>query len=446
MEDAAMRLLSTVLLATMLLCGTWVTAGAGEEKPPPADIILELMDKVRNGLIDEKVEALTQLGKITNRERLDQFKVPAFLVGVVKSLEYAPKVRVAAVAALGNVMKFLPDSKEGALGALTERLVRSDDATAVRRAIAEAMGGFLSAESPSDRPTFNVLVKIATERRDDAPVVAAAMEALGKARYLPALNTAIVPGINDADSDVRAAALRALEQMFSGRGPTKPSDDVIRILIALISDDKAPLASREAAMRALVSAINTGAVKGPDVAYKLADILEKATDAKLAAAVVDALTRVPEEASVAALKKAYEAFQKPPPPGQDFAEVRVAVVKAIGEYFHPLARKGQTPTGQAAAEMLIKVCRSDPSPKVVTAAVAALGNMVDSKYDRKLVVQELIETMASDADKGVALAAHEALKFITQRDVAPGARDTKEAAKEWKKWFEANKEKLAPGM
>ncbi|GEM_PF-3721718 len=446
-----MKLFPTMLLSTTLLCGSWVFAGpasgaaAGEPAAPAAqDIVVELMDAVRNGLIDEKIAALGKLGSITQKERLNDFKVPTFLVGVVKSADYAPRVRVAAVAALSSVMKFSPDSKEGAMEALATRLADRNEATAVRRAIAESLGGFLSAESPADRNAFTVLMSIARERKDDAPVVGASIEALGRTVYLPALNL-VIAGVDDRDPDVRASSLRALEQMFSSRS-SKPSSEVVQRLIAMASDDKAPLASREAAMRALVGAIGTGAVKGTEVSLQLAGILEKAPDTKLAGAVIDVLTRVPEETSVTALKKAYEAFQKPPPPGQDFAEVRVAVVKAFGEYFHPLARKGQAVTGQAAAAHLIKVCRSDPSPKVVTAAVTALANMVDTRYDRREVVQELIETMASDADKGVAQAARGTLRFITQRDIAAGEANAKEAAKEWKAWFETNKELLAPKM
>ncbi len=439
-----MRLLPTLLVAT-LLCGMWGAASAGE--PPAArDSISELMDVVRNGLTDEKVAALGKLGTITDEKRLGDFKVPGFLGGVVKSADYPPRARVAAVEALAAIMKFIPDSKDTVINVLTERLIDRNESTAVRRAIAEAMGSFLVADSPGDRNAFNVLVGIARERKDDAPVVGAAIATLGRTGYREALGL-VVAGISDGDADVRASSLKALELMFSSRVATQPSSEVVRTLMAMASDDKAPLASREAAMRAMAGAINTGAVKGTEVAQQLAGILEKAPDAKLATAVIDVLTRVPEPASVEALRKAYESFQKPGTPGQDPAEVRVAVAKALGEYLHPLARRNQVPAGQSAAALLIKVCRSDPSAKVVVAAIFSLGNMVDAKYDRREVVRELIETMASDTDKTISQAARDTIQFITQREIASDEKDPKAAAVVWKAWYESNKDtKLAPRL
>ena len=125
----------------------------------------------------------------------------------------------------------------------------------------------------------------------------------------------------------------------------------------------------------------------------------------------------------------------------------MAVAKALGEYLHPLARRNQVPAGQSAAALLIKVSRSDPSAKVVVAAIFSLSNMVDAKYDRREVVRELIETMDKDTDKTISQAARDTIQFITQHEVASDEKDPKAAAVTWKAWYEVNKDtKLAPRL
>jgi HEAT repeat protein len=438
-----MRLLSTALVATLLL-GLGVTASAGPapEVPAARDRILELMDTVRNGLFTEdKEKALGELGSVTDEARLTKFGVPAFLVEVIKSADYVPRVRTAAVKALTGVMKFVPESKDAALTALTVRLNDGNDQLAVRRAVADALGGILDPQSPGDRNSFTVLIRIVRDRKDDPALVGAALRALGRTGYRDAINL-VVAAISDTDPEIRSAGLEALQLLLSsGRGAVNV--DVVRLLITVAGDDKYPLEVRELAMGALVGAINAG-VKPEEVAAPLAEILGKATEPKLAEAVIKVLARVPVETSVDALKKAYEAFQKPAAAGQDFAAVRELIARALGEYLNPLARKGLVPAGQSAAALLITMCRKEPNPKVVTAAVYSLGNMCDARYDRREVVRELIETLASDSDKGVVQTVRETLKLVTNREIAKGVNDPKEAAKEWKKWYEANANTLLP--
>jgi len=438
-----MRLLSTALVATLLL-GCWAAAGAGEkDKPAARDRILELMDTVRNGLTEEKVTALDELGSITDEGRLDKFGVPPFLVGVIKSGDYVPRVRAAAVKALTGVMKFVPNSKDTALQVLTFALADAKEQTAVRQAIAEAMGGMLNAEAAGDRTSFNVLVAIVRERKDDAAVVCAALVAFGRTGYREAINL-VVAAVSDPNPEIREAAIKALEAMFNSSRPGAVNMDTINILVRMASDDKLPLEVRESAMRTLVAAMKAGVARPTEVAPALVSILEKAGDARLAEAVVKVLTLVPEDISVEALRKAYETFQKPPAAGQDYADVRAAIARALGEYLHPLARKGQVPSGQSAAALLIRICSKDPNPKVVTAAAYSLSNLCDARYDRREAARELIETLASDSDRTVVQTVRETLKWVTGREIARGEKDPKEAAREWKKWYEANKDSLAP--
>lgn len=442
-----MKLLSTALVAT-LMTGLWLSASAAEPKEPAArDIIAELRNTVTNGLTDEKVAAIEKLGSITDTQRLSDFGVPTFLVSVIKNGEYVPRVRIAAVKAFTNVVKFAPDAKDAALPVLAACLKDQDKARpetdAMRRTVAEALGTMLTSGTPGDRAAINDLVQIAGDRRNPTPVVCASLQALGAIGHREAANV-MIQAIKDGDPVIQESGLKAIDLLFHSPNAKSVSLDMIRMLQGLVADKGLSIEARKAAMHALIGAVGSSAgnFKASDVCAPLAAMLAETADPKLAEAIVNMLTRVPEQEAVDALVKACDAFGKPAPAGQDFVPVRVAVAKALGEFFHPAAIRRDTKVGEAACAQLIKMLKGDKDPRVTAAAVYALGNMVDVVYDRKAVVQELIETLSVDADRKVTSSVRETLTLITGREVAAGEVDPKEAAKEWKKWYAANKDSL----
>jgi hypothetical protein len=416
--------------------------GPGEKKgPEDRDRIPELKEKATSGRTKERLTALNSLGSISDEKRLSQFNVPDFLLGILKDDDNNSMVREAAAGALSKIIRYVPAFTDKALRPLVTRLGdRRNESLSVRRKIAEAMAGFLDPDSISHRSAYQALMRIAGSRDDEPGLVAECMRTLGRTGYSPALSV-IGAALRNKDEQVRAAALEALKSILT-RVSLKRPNDVINELVAIISDEKIPVEVRIKAMEALVATLRAG-VDVQRVAAPLVRALAKAGENKqpeLAKAVVNALHRVPEKGTVEALKKAYGTFlNNPGDQGKAaaFEEVRESIALTLGEFFHPLAKKGDTVTAAEVAKALVDISQKEPPGKnrAVKAAVFSMGLMDSKKLDRTAVVADLIDAMARD--KAVTVEARASLARIVGKDLG-------EDPKEWEKWYKDNKNKLGP--
>lgn len=431
-----MRLRSVALTAA-LIAGLGLAARAGTSgKVEDKDKIPELKEQASAGLTRDRVEAIRKLGAISDEGRLNRFGVPDFLLGILKDDENHPLVRGAAAEALARIIRYVPAFTDKALRPLIARLQDSTkESLYVRRKIAEAMGGFLDADAVAHSHAFRAMMRIAKARSDQPALVAAVLRTLGRTGYVKALPV-VVAALQHPDEQIKAAALEALKKLLEGTTRATGLNEVVTQLVAIVSDEKIPVKIRIAAMWALVRTVRAGIpmtrISGPLVA-----VLDKTRDPDLAAAVVEVLAEVPEKSSVAALKKAYDTFLNTPN-ARGYLNVRTMIAYSLGEYFHPLAKKGDIATGHEVRDLLIKICKKEPPGvnKAVKAAVYALGLMMSNKkYDRRPAVEDLIEAMAKD--KAVAKDAYRSLKLITDTDQG-------EDPKKWRKWFDKNKRTLQP--
>jgi len=436
-----MRLLPTALLVA-LLAGPAAAPRAGEKDRPEArNIIVELKEKVLYGTVREQEEAVRELGSITDEKRLKDFEIPAFLLNVAVKSDYHPRVRGAATESLLRVMVFDPASaRDKVVNTLAARLLDRTEPLYVRRAIADAFGGILKSSEPGDRNGIAALERLAKDRRDDPALIKSVFVSLGNLGHSESVMV-IVLALDDPSIEIKGAALAALQRMFQRGVRVTNAGDLVRKLTAFVSDDRVDMNLRISAAGTLVGALQ--AVRGmnlADVARSLADLLEKTTDPKLAAAVIKVMYGVPDEASIAALDKAYTAFSAKTMAGPEYIEVRTAIAVAAGEYFHWLAKNGRTSIGQVGGELLVKVLTTEPltNKRVIEAAAYSLGNMSDPKYDRRKAADALLETMTqakTDAQLGAVIV--KSLELISDKAVG-------EKAEDWKKWLETNRETLGP--
>jgi HEAT repeat protein len=435
------RSAAVALTVVLVLAGGLAAGGAEPSGADNRDRIPELKEDAQSGLTQERLKALEALGAISDEGRLTRFSVPDFLLGILNKDANNSMVREAAADALARIVRYVPAFTDKALRPMVVRLQdRGREALSVRRRIAAAMATFLDPEAIGHRAAFAALVAIASSQEEPSGLVAEALRTLGRTGYAPAIN-AVTAALQSREPEVRSAALEALEALLSSRVLQRP-EDVVNLLVRIVTDAKLSKAVRIRAMQALAATLRAG-VPVKRVAAPLVTVLNKACEEKqpeLAKAVIRALHRVPDDDSVAALRKAHAAFKaQPKSPG--FDEVRVAVALTLGEYFHPLAISNDAATAGKVAKALIDIRGKEPATggKVLRAAVFSMGLMDSTRLDRREVVGDLIENVLGGrvASGSLKQEAHAALVRLTGKDLGEDPED-------WKKWYEANKAALAP--
>jgi uncharacterized protein (UPF0147 family) len=433
-----MKIRSTAIAALLTVLVGMASGGepAGT-KPENRDRIPELKEDATGGLTRDRLKAIDSLGSISDEKRLSQFGVPDFLLNILKDADNNSMVREAAADALAKIIRYVPTFTDKALRPLVSRLQDSrGESLSVRRKIARAMAGFLDPDSISHRNAYQALMRIAASSTDEPGLIAEVLRTLGSTGYGKAMSV-VTTALRNKDDQVRAAALEALEALLSSGKLDRPND-VVAILVQIISDEAVPEKLRIKAMVALVATMRAG-VPVNRVAAPLVAALGKAAEKKqpeLAKAVVKALHRVPDGNSVKALDAAYDTFLKTPK-AKGFEDVRVAIALTLGEYFHPLARKNDKVTADKVAKTLLKICQKEPMDhtRAVKAAIFALSMMDSKKLDRTAVVWDLIDAM--ERDKDVTREAHASLVRIIGKDLGRKPKD-------WKKWYKENKNTLLP--
>jgi len=431
------RSAATAAMLTAMMLGVAAGGQPAESTTANRDRIPELKEDAANGLTKQRLKAIEALGMISDEKRLTQFGVPDFLLGMLKDSNNNSMIRESAADALAKIIRYVPAFTDKALKPLVSQLQDAQtEALSVRRKIAQAMATFLKPDEIGHRIAYQALMRIASAQTENPGLVAESLRTLGRTGYSEAMS-AVTAALRSKDAQVRAAALEALESLLSNRSLKRPAD-ILGTLVQIISDEKVPEDVRIKAMKAMVATLRAG-VPVNRVAAPLVTALDKACEKRqpaMAKAVVRALHRVPDANSVAALKKTYATFLNTPE-AAGFEAVREAVALTLGEYFHPLAKKGDLVTAGKVTAALLEISRKEPKPMVkpVKAAVFALGMMDSRKLDRTAVVADLIDAM--DRDKTVTREAHASLVRIIGRDLGKDV-------KEWKKWFKENKSNLGP--
>ena len=432
-----MKLRAIALVAGLLVFAVPVLAGQPSNKVEDRDRIPELKEEAGAGLTDERVKAVKALGSISDEDRLSRFAVPDFLLEMLQSRDNNSKVREASAEALARIVRYVPSFTEKALRPLIVLLQdRAGESPLVRSKVAETMSSFLDPQSIAHKIAFQALNAVASSGNDDPGVTAACLLTLGKTGYADAMS-AILGSLKSRDQQIRAAGLEALKAILVHTTMSRPND-VVTQLVAIITDGNVPAEVRIIAMQTLVQTLKNG-VDPEKIAGPLVSVLNKACDNKeagLAEAVVLSLYRVPSSNAIAGLEKAYKTFINTPG-AKGFENVRIAVAKTLGEYFHPLAMKGDRQAGARVAALLTEIAAKEPQgfDRAARQAVTSLGLMDSRKWDRTKVAAELVKAMTEDP--AVRKQAHESLVRICGRDLG-------EDPKNWKTWIGDNSSYLGP--
>jgi HEAT repeat protein len=231
-----------------------------------------------------------------------------------------PAVRAAAVRAVG-------DARGPAFHA--DRLA---DDRPVRVAAAETLQLFADGTPDADTTLAAVADRLVPALSDDTPAVRRAVADLLGSVATPAATTALCRAItDDPDPEVRATAVSALGQQFSGRQPTRPTGDADR---------------PDAAVEALLTALTDD----PEVRERVPDALGRLGDERATESLIDALSAdTPSDGSA------------------DDTAVRRAAANALGNLGDP----------QAVEPLLAAL--DDPDDLIREQAAVSLGQLDDER-------------------------------------------------------------------
>jgi hypothetical protein len=421
------------MLAVPVMAGEVIP---GVDEPASRDIIPDLIAKAKSGYSQDRIDALSKLGSITDERRLTQFDVPAFLLKQATTAANNSLVRSQALTSLGKTLRYVPNFTGTALSPLIASLHNRKTALHAKLTTVAVIGSLIKPREISHRPAFQALLKLTVANGTNPSLVGACLTALGSAGYSDALPV-VLTSIRNKNVQIREAALVALEALLN-TASTRSAASVVNTLVAIVIDDKVPEKVKIKAMKALVATLKSG-VKVDKVSGPLVRALGKACDKKepiLAEAVVGALSRVADGVSIAALKKAYATFSSTP--GADgFEKVRIKVALTVGDYIHPLVQANNTRNAKECGDLLLEICRKEPQgfTKAIKAAMFGLKLYEDKRLDRRPIIKDMIDAMAHDKD-----VAKEARAVLVHHC----AVDKGNIAKTWQEWFKKNRARFAP--
>ena len=411
------------------------------------------------------------LTAISDRDVQDNRVVEGLLDIAVKS-DDDPRVRVAAISALGEIEKNITHdhrAKNKYIGPFAAILKTADGGqpAPVRKAIAKVFDETLNPDGPLDRSEgFKALADIARNKDEkNIGLRHACILAVGNFGDVEGLSV-LAEILNEPDQLVKEKAAVALSSLIFKAGE-KGSRDValptIQKLLGLLNDSNTDENLKISVMSALAQLIANGNTSAARAGLQpIKDIVAKDINTNLVIGGIQALGIVATADAVEPLKKAYDDNNNAADPNKAVdVRVRVAVIRAIDAVIHfqahakPLDAKAVSAAGQ----LLVHAIDFDAAPEVKHAAVFALSSLQDKHFSA-------IEVLADpdDATKGkmpLRAAAIEALLYLTKDSSHPPTPEMKEKIESsleyltgldfgvdkeglarWWKWWEENKAKF----
>ncbi|MHC4502975.1 MAG: HEAT repeat domain-containing protein [Planctomycetota bacterium] len=401
----------------------------------------ELKRAARRGRTRERVQAIGEIGRVSDPDVIREWALVEFLLGL--TLERDPRIAWKSVSALGQMAMGAGSSVARRLGSPFVELLRDPDRhVLIRMQAATELGRMVTGEAGETGVAVNALVRLATPGPEVPPELAAevlpVLGSIGDARGADA----ILKGLIHRHPLVRRAALKALSRALGG--PDAKRFLTARTgtqLLGLLLDKGTSREGRQCAIAALRKAIDAGH-RIPDAESVLVKILR---EEKHPGTLTSALGAIGAVASPKAARPVAELYRRFNPKGEverggdAGSEVRAEACATAGELLEFWGRKrdvhGSVGAARMLTDLLVSALTSDTSDLVRQEAAIALGSLYDRRYDKAKAIAALVVVVgAEDVSENVKNAALDSLKILSCRGF--------ETPDRWARWFEENAGRL----
>jgi len=357
-----------------------------EEESPP--LLLKIAEQ---GSLRESFEAFDKLAAIRDRESLRQWKVVEGLADLARHTN--PRKARKALDTLKSLYGFDKTIKYSLIESVADILLDGEGHSIVRIKAAGLLGNLCVAKELQDRVGLDALMRSAKPSDKVPPEVAkACLLALGRigdprARQTVRDALSYTNADKDIQADIRAAAIEALEIALSGRHAEEWDDRALGSRINSLLREKDIDAETRSRLIGIIIKLG-GQMRG--VADMLYESLEAATDLKVILTTLDNVAEMGDEKAVSAFAGVLARF-KNDDDDKEASSVREAVCEATGKLLTVWSDKKSFPKkGVEQAVNLLIAGMMDSDRGVKTQAVINLGNLYDTRFDRRKAAQALV--------------------------------------------------------
>jgi len=360
-----------------------------------------LLQEAEQGNLKESFEAFDKLGSIRDRESLRQWKVVEGLADLARHTN--PRKAKRALGTLKSLYGFDNTIKYSLMESVADILLDGDGHGIVRIKAAGLLGSLCVAKELQDRRALDTLMRSAKPSDKVPPEVAkACLLALGRigdprARQVVRDALSYTNADKDIQADIRAAAIEALETALDRPHAEEWVDRALGSRIGALLREKD--VDAETRSRLMGIAIDLGdhdlTVRG--VADMLYESLEAATDVKIILTALGNVAEMGDEKAISAFAGVLGRF-KDGDGGKEASKVREAVCEATGKLLTVWSDKKSFPgKGVGQAVNLLIAGMTDADRGVKTQAVINLGNLYDTRFDRRNAAQALVAFAVADS-------------------------------------------------
>jgi len=414
---ARSRRLVTVLAAVfgVLAPVTGLAQRKEDEKSPG-----EYLRIAERGSLKESFEAFDKLGAIRDRESLRQWKVVGGLADLAKHTN--PRIAKRALGTLQTLYGFDKTIKYSLIESVADILTDGEGHSIVRIKAAGLLGSVSVAKELQDRKALDALMRCAKPSDKVPPEVAKAcllaLGRIGDPRARQAVRDALsyTNADKDVQADIRAAAIEALETALSGRHAEEWVDRALGSRIGSLLREQGMDAETLSRLMGIAIILKRYGLTVRGVDEMLYKFLEDATDVNVILTALKNVAEMGDEKAVSAFAGVLARF-KDDKGGNEAAKVREAVCEATGKLLSVWSSAKSFPKkGVEQAVNLLIAGMIDTNLGVKTQAVINLGNLYDTRFDRRKAAQALVAfAVAKNTSDEMRKHAIDSLEAITGR-------------------------------
>jgi HEAT repeat protein len=389
-------------------------------------------------------EAFDKLSAIRDRESLRQDKVTKELARLARHTN--PRKAKRALKTLYSLFRFDKTFKYEVLGPVADILRDDGGHSIVRIKAAEVLGNMCVAKELQDQSALDTLIRT-TKPSDKTPpeVAKASLIAAGRIGD-PRARSAVRDSLSytnvkdkDAQEDIRAAAIEALGSALEGAYAKEWVDRSLGSRVGDLLRDKKLAPDTRTKLLRLAGLIQRNGQTIPGLDSTLFSSLASATDPASIMATMETIAKTGNEKAVSAFLAVFNRF-KDTEDEQNALKVRGAVCAVTGTLLSIWSNEKFVPKkGVAqAVELLIKGMM-DSDASVRTQAVINLGNLYDTRCDRKKAAQALVAIAAAKGmSQTIQKNAIDSLEAVTGRVLG-------DKPARWETWISKRKNLLSLG-
>ncbi len=388
------RLVCVVLVAVFgaLLPATGLAVVKKDEEKSPG----ELLRTAEQGGLRESFEAFDKLSGIRDRESLRQYKVTKELARLAGHAN--PRKARRALKTLYSLFRFDKTFKYDVLSPVADILRDEGGHSIVRIKAAEVLGNMCVAKELQDRSALEALIKT-TKPSDKTPpeVAKACLIAVGKIGD-PRARSVVREGLSytnvrdkDAQEDIRGAAIEALAAALEGAYAKEWVDRGLGSRVGDLLRDKNLAPDTRTKLLRLAGLIQGEGHTILGLDSTLFSSLESSTDPEAIVATMETIAKTGNEKAVSAFLAVFTRFNKDTEDQQKASRVRGAACAATGTLLSNWSNARSVPKkGVAQAVDLLIKGMMDKDNNVRMQAVINIGNLYDTRCDRRKAAQALV--------------------------------------------------------